>query len=62
MYKILGIKPASIAGSLIINGLIKGFEQTQNQTLICDINNLDIEAIRKFKPNFVIGYDYAHFM
>lgn len=62
MKKILTISPISIAGALIINGLSKGFEQLGYETLNFDVRKLDFEAIKIFKPDFAIGYDYAHFV
>lgn len=62
MKKILTISPISIAGALIINGLSKGFEQLGYKTLNFDVRKLDFEAIKIFKPDFAIGYDYAHFV
>lgn len=62
MYNILAISPISIAGALIINGLAKGFGQLGNNVLSLDVRELDFEAIRNFKPDFAIGYDYAHFV
>lgn len=62
MHNILIISPISIAGSLIIKGLAKGFEQLGNNILIVDVRELNQTTITKFKPDFVIGYDYAHFV
>ena len=62
MVNILAITPVSIAGTLIINGLIKGFEQCGNNILSFDVRELDNNIIKKFNPDFVIGYDYVHFI
>ncbi|OGI17056.1 MAG: hypothetical protein A2287_02985 [Candidatus Melainabacteria bacterium RIFOXYA12_FULL_32_12] len=62
MYNILAISPISIAGSLIIKGLSKGFQQLGNNILYLDIRELNFEIIKKFKPDFVIGYDYVQFI
>lgn len=62
MYKILGLIPISIAGSLIIKGLVKGLEQNGCNVRECHINNFNKDTLAEFKPDFVIGYDYAHFM
>jgi len=61
MYKIIGIYPTSIAGALIIKGLLKGFENLGNTVLGIDIREIDKNVILKFKPDLIIGYDYAHF-
>lgn len=62
MYNILAISPISIAGTLIIKGLIKGFQQLGNNTLIFDVRELNLQKIKEFKPDFIIGYDYLHFI
>ncbi|MFH0703123.1 MAG: glycosyltransferase [bacterium] len=62
MYNILFISPISIAGTLIIKGLAKGFQQCGNNILILDVRELDFQVIKNFNPDFAIGYDYAHFV
>ncbi len=62
MYKIFGLIPVSIAGSLIIKGLIKGLEQNGCIIKECHINDFNKNTMAEFKPDFIIGYDYAHFM
>lgn len=62
MNNILAITPISIAGSLIINGLIKGFKELGHNVLVYDVREIDPDAVTAFKPDFVIGYDYVHFI
>lgn len=62
MYNILAISPVSIAGALIIRGLTKGFQQLGCNTLVFDLRELDYELVNCFKPDFVLGYDYVHFV
>jgi spore maturation protein CgeB len=62
MGNILAITPISIAGALIINGLSKGFNELGSNVLTYDVRQIDSNSIKKFKPDFVIGYDYVHFI
>ena len=62
MSKILAITPISIAGTLIMKGLIKGFEQLGHRVLFFDVRELNQNLIDEFNPDFVIGYDYSHFV
>lgn len=57
---ILLIKPSSIAGALIINGLAKGFQGLGYNVLALDIREMDILESNIFFPDIIIGYDYAH--
>lgn len=61
MRKILAITPISIAGTLIINGLIKGFEKLGHQILKFDVREIDQTAVKNFNPDFILGYDYVQF-
>ena len=62
MSNILAITPISIAGTLIMKGLIKGFEQLGHNVLVFDVRELNAQLIANFCPDFVIGYDYLHFI
>jgi spore maturation protein CgeB len=62
MTKILAITPISIAGALIINGLVKGFEKLGHQVLTFDVREIDYNAVNAFQPDFVLGYDYVQFI
>lgn len=62
MSNILAITPISIAGTLIINGLVKGFQELGHEVLVFDVRQLNNDSIKKFSPDFVIGYDYSHFI
>ncbi|MDD3150220.1 MAG: glycosyltransferase [Candidatus Gastranaerophilales bacterium] len=66
MYKILAVSPISIAGELIMSGLLKGFEQLSCKTLNISVKNFDddkiLAKIKKFNPDLIIGYDYGHFI
>jgi len=62
MSNILAITPISIAGSLIINGLVKGFQELAHNALVFDVREIDPDSVKSFNPDFVIGYDYVHFV
>ncbi len=62
MYKVWGLIPVSIAGSLIIKGFLKGLEHNNCIVKECHINDFNKDTLADFKPDFIIGYDYAHFM
>lgn len=62
MTKVLAILPFSIAGAHIVRGLANGLSQVGCDVLIRDIRELDLTEIQEHNPDFVIGYDYAHFM
>jgi len=62
MGNVLVITPISIAGALIINGLANGFKESGYNVLIYDVREIDENSVRIFKPDFVIGYDYVHFI
>lgn len=61
-YKIFVLNPASIIGSILIQGIAKGFEKLGHEVLSTDIRELDEEKINNFNPDFVLGMDYAHFI
>ncbi|MDD3012193.1 MAG: glycosyltransferase [Candidatus Gastranaerophilales bacterium] len=60
MGNVLAITPISIAGTLIINGLAKGFEKLGYDVLTYDVRDIDVTSVKVFNPDFVIGYDYVH--
>ena len=62
MYNILVISQISIAGALIIKGLAEGFKALGNNIMMFDVRELDYYAVKSFKPDFAIGYDYAQFV
>lgn len=62
MLRILAISPISIAGALIIKGLVHGFEKLGHSVLLYDVRNINNNSVIEFKPDFVIGYDYGHFV
>lgn len=59
-YKIFVINPISIIGDILIRGLASGFEKQGHKTLMMDVRELDEEKITEFKPDFILGLDYAH--
>lgn len=59
-YKILIINPISIIGDILLKGIAKGFEKLGNKTLMMDVRELNENKIKEFKPDFVLGLDYAH--
>ncbi|MDD3014825.1 MAG: glycosyltransferase [Candidatus Gastranaerophilales bacterium] len=62
MGNVLVITPISIAGALIINGFAKGFKKSGHNVLIYDVRKIDCNSVKTFNPDFVIGYDYVHFI
>lgn len=62
MYNILAISPISIAGALIIKGFVKGFEKLSCNVLLYDVRSINEDKARCFRPDFVICYDYGHFV
>lgn len=61
-YKIFVINPISIIGDILIKGIAKGFEQLGHKILMMDVREFDKKKINEFKPDFVLGMDYAHFI
>lgn len=59
-YKIFVINPISIIGDILIRGIAKGFEKVGHSILMMDVREFDEAKIREFKPDFVLGLDYAH--
>ena len=58
--KIFIINPISIIGDILIKGIARGFEKLGNTVLMMDVRELDEAKITEFKPDFVLGIDYAH--
>lgn len=59
-YKIFVINPISIIGDILIRGIERSFRRQGHETLMMDVRELDEAKIREFKPDFVLGLDYAH--
>lgn len=60
--KILVISPVSIIGEMIIKGIARGFKTLGADVLCYDIREINKKEVLAFKPDYVFGMDYLHFM
>jgi len=54
------IRPISIIGDILIQGIARGFEKLGHNVLVYDVREIEEEAVKNFRPNFLLGLDYAH--
>ncbi len=59
MKKVLITLPNSIAGTLILNGYKQGFKSNGCFVFSKDLRELEIDDIKRFKPDIIFGYDYG---
>ena len=59
MKKVLVIIPNSIGGEKIMIGFAQGFKSNGCYVLKKDVQELEIEDIKKFQPDIIFGYDYS---
>lgn len=59
MKKVLLTLPNSIAGTLILKGFRQGFKSNGCFVMEKDLRELEIEDIKRFKPDIILGYDYG---
>ena len=59
MKKVLITYPDSIAGKLISKGFTAGFKSNGCYVLGKSLKDMTVDAIEKFKPDIVFGYDYG---
>lgn len=59
MKKVLITLPNSIAGTLILKGFRQGFKSNGCFILEKDLRDLEIDDIKRFKPDMIFGYDYG---
>ncbi len=59
MKKLFVISPISIAGCLILHGLAEAFRELGVFTVEKDVREVTFEEIQKYKPDYILGYDYG---
>jgi spore maturation protein CgeB len=57
--RILVILPKSIAGGLIMESLASGFEAAKCSVLVKEIDEVEDDDLKYFKPDIILGYDYS---
>ena len=59
MKKVLITLPNSIAGTLILKGYKQGFKSNGCFVMEKDLRELQIDDVKRFKPDIIFGYDYG---
>lgn len=59
MKKLFVISPISIAGCLITHGLAEAFRELEVFTVEKDVREVTFDEIQKYKPDYILGYDYG---
>ena len=61
LKRVMVVMPVSIAGCLIMKGFALALNHLGFKVLLEDVRNLDFDRFLKFRPDFLLGYDFGFF-